>query len=122
MFGGLIMSFAAKYNTPTFLIRENKNLPFRTLKELINENNEKMVYRVNLIYFNHKTNYDPHPVVVSDDYSINLPPSLMEVCKRIVSDYEAVDAINKGLVGIKITSYTNSYGVQYTATWVDLRP
>lgn len=116
------MSFAAKYNTPTFLIRESKNLPFRTLKELINENNEKMVYRVNLIYFNYKTNYDPHPVVVSDDYSINLPPSLMEVCKRIVNDYEAVDAINKGLVGIKITSYTNSYGVQYTATWVDLQP
>lgn len=116
------MSFATKHNSKVNLF--NYEIPethqFTTLKELFEDNGEKQVYKVNLIYTNTKGMFGKQPVVATDSELVNLPHYMMKLVEEIYSDGESVSLINSGNVGFKIYTYENKYGMNYTIEWVDI--
>lgn len=54
--------------------------------------------------------YNDHPVAVTNKFYIDLPEYLTDTVEQIISDQEAVDAINQGYAGLKITSYVKKKG------------
>lgn len=58
--------------------------------------------------------HEGHPIF------LNLPDHMTDTCIKISTNAAAVKAIAQGSVGIRLTRYTNKYGVQIGVEWVDL--
>lgn len=54
--------------------------------------------------------YDDHPVAVGRHFYIDLPSYANDAVQEILSDDEAIEAINAGQCGIEVTSYTIESG------------
>lgn len=50
----------------------------------------------------------PHPVLIMEDYFLNLPGHLYSMWKQILDDEDAVEAIKNGELGITIYTYEKS--------------
>ena len=90
---------------------------YRKLEELYNENKDE-VHIVRMFYTNKKSMYGDNEVVVTDDYSVNLPKHLTEIVNKLITDEKYLDLISKGQFGFKVYSY--EYGENkraYSVNW-----
>lgn len=119
------MSFASKFNKgKRFDIDVTGMTSYYKLRTLYNGEGipHDHVYPVRAIFINSKGKYGDHPQVATDSYFVSLPSHMTDLCKSILADDEAIDTINRGLVGFKIYEYTTpSYsGTCYSVEWLDL--
>ena len=85
---------------------------------------QSTVFQVRGIYINTKGLYDDAPVLALDSAYVNLPAHLTPICKEILSDPQAVAAINAGRVGFTIYTYEKPAYKKtcYSIKWVDTEP
>jgi len=119
------MSFASKYNHgqgPRWAVKLN-HPSYTNLADLLAENGSDYVYPICAIYENDKGKYGPQPcVAISDTVLVNLPQHLLEDCRNMRQDSEAVEAINNGQAGFRIYTYNSKSGrACYSVSWVDLK-
>ena len=83
---------------------------------------ETIPFTVYGVYINTRGNYDPAPVLALEDRYVNLPAHMTKTCEEMLSDPEAVKAINEGKVGITVYKYVQRrYNREcYSVRWVDL--
>lgn len=119
--------FADKYNKnfAKFDFRPAEDFEFKSLKDLYNGAKGKNTYLVLGMYINHKSMYGDAPVIVSEDFFINLPKHLLDTVKEMLEDSELVTAINKREFGIEVYEYeTYEYETNgktcYSVNWVDM--
>lgn len=90
------------------------------VKEIV----EETIYQVRGIYINTKGLYDDAPVVALDSAYVNLPAHMTQICREILSDPQAIAAINAGRVGFTIYAYEKPqyHKTCYSIKWVDTEP
>lgn len=90
------------------------------VKEIV----EETVYQVRGIYINTKGLFDDAPVVALDSAYVNLPAHMTQICREILSDPQAIAAINAGRVGFTIYAYEKPqyHKTCYSVRWVDTEP
>ena len=119
------MSFANKHNKGGVLFDiDIKDFTFRSLKELFEIDESKVVYGVDGLYINTKSKFGEHPVAINTEFGllIDLPTYMNEEVKSILADPEDVEAIKAGKVGFHIEEFIdktfgkNCYGIK----WEDL--
>ena len=113
-------SVASKYNSQKVFNVNTEGFEYKSLEELYID--EDTVYIVKGIYINKKGNFGEEPVLATDDCYVNLPSHLVETCKEMIADNDAVSAINDGLVGFTIYKYFKAkYNRDcYSVRWVDV--
>ena len=118
------MSFASKYShaTPLFNVRI-KEPAYTSLADLFSEYGNDHVFPIAAIYINTKGMYGPQAVIVMNENTlVNLPSHLLKVCRDMIQDPEAVEAINNGNAGFKIYQYTGKNGnCGFSVDWVDIQ-
>lgn len=116
------MSVLAKYqenNLPRFEFDNNKVREFTNLQQL-DERFPKQTFVIHAMFINKKSRFGDSPVLVLDDYSVNLPQHLTDTVKAMIQDIELVDAVNKRQIGFNIYTYQGSHGIGYSINWVEL--
>ena len=116
------MSVLAKYqenNLPRFDFDNNKTREFTNLQKL-NELFPKQTFLIHAMFINKKSRYGDSPVLVLDDFTVNLPQHLTDTVKAMIQDFELVTAVNKRQIGFTIYTYQNTYGIGYSINWVEL--
>ena len=90
------------------------------VKEIV----EETIYQVRGIYINTKGLFDDAPVVALDSAYVNLPAHMTQICREILSDPQAIAAINAGRVGFTIYAYEKPqyHKTCYSVRWVDTEP
>lgn len=90
------------------------------VKEIV----EETIYQVRGIYINTKGLFDDAPVVALDSAYVNLPAHMTQICREILSDPQAIAAINAGCVGFTIYAYEKPqyHKTCYSVRWVDTEP
>lgn len=85
---------------------------------------ENTIFQVRGIYINTKGLYDDAPVVALDSAYVNLPAHMTQICREILSDPQAIAAINAGRVGFTIYAYEKPqyHKTCYSVRWVDTEP
>lgn len=117
------MSIAKRFNKGRlFKYTIPEGHPYISLCDMYNNNGEDHIYIVRMLYINKKSRYGDEGVVVIDDGIVNLPNHLAETIKEIMSDEEAVDAINEGKLGFQIYTYIprNREETCFSIEWVDI--
>ena len=119
------VSFSKRFNTEKLFNIDTTDFEYHSLEELTEEPGdepEDRVYVVRGIYINKKSLYDPSPVIALDDCYVNLPAHLLDVCQEMMSDRSAVNAINEGQCGFRVTKYHQKRFNKdcYSVEWVDL--
>ena len=83
-------------------------------------------YIIDCMFINTKSQYGDAPVVgvadVKEPYMVNLPKHLLNEVRDMISDVEAIEAIQLGRAGFTIRIYNpkGSNRVCYTVDWVDI--
>ena len=118
------MSFAQKYNKGN-IIFDIDIIDFNFIKlEDIYSLYGKNVIKVDGLYINKKSNYDPHPVAINieEKMLIDLPQHMTETVEEILKDSESISLIKRGCVGLRAQKYTDKKYQKtcYGAEWVDL--
>ena len=101
------------------------NLPegvdeYISLEELYKENGPEAKYCIRAFYINTRSDFAPEtPVVLTNDYYVNIPLHQLSEVKDIMTDNFAVKAINNKEAGFTIESYyKEKYGKTcYKAVW-----
>lgn len=112
-------SFAEKYNKGSKFDIDTTGFEYKKLKELYQENGEEKIYGVYAIFINTNDNFGEAPVFATSEEYVNIPRHMLETCREIINDNEAVKAINAGNIGFKVTEYFNDkynktcYGVEF---------
>lgn len=122
------MGIASKFNKARKFDIDTTGFQYKKLSDCFGENGAKQVYRIAGIYINTKGKFDDAPVLAVTDnegfgYFVNLPSHLLDTCKEIMNDEEAVQAINKGKFGFTIYTYesNNAKGrTLYSVEFVDM--
>lgn len=124
-------SFANQYNRNRLFDIDTEGLEYHDLSEIFS--NEDEVFTVEAIYINTK-GLHIHPCVVASTPRVstaqpyfrgyvNLPAHMTDICENILSDTNAVAAINAGNVGFTIYRYyAEKYDNKecYSIRWVDI--
>lgn len=125
-------SFSSSYNKKKLFNIDTTDFEYKKLEDLWKENaivepetGEEIcskVFPVCGLYLNKKTQFEPQPVIATDEFYVNLPANMFDSAIEILSDPRAVRAINDGKVGFQIELYLQKrYNkVCYTAVWVDM--
>lgn len=116
------MSVLAKYqenNLPRFEFDNNKVREFTNLQQL-NERFPKQTFVIHAMFINKKSRFGDSPVLVIDDYSVNLPHHTTETVKAMIQDVELVEAVNQRRIGFTIYTYQGAHGIGYSINWVEL--
>ena len=119
------VSFSKRFNTEKLFNIDTADFEYHSLEELTEQPGdepEDRVYVVRGIYINKKSLYDPSPVIALDDCYVNFPAHLLDVCQEMISDRAAVDAINEGHCGFRVTKYHQKRFNKdcYSVEWIDL--
>lgn len=118
------MSFASKYSkaSPVFNVQINKPA-YTSLADFFAEYGKEHVFSIAGVYINTKGKYGAQPVIaINESTMVNLPSHLLEDCKEMRKDPEAIEAINNGQAGFKVYQYTNKNGKTcYSIDWVDIK-
>ena len=102
------MSFATKYNKGKIFDVDTTGFTYASIKDLFNENGAKHIYPLRGIWINTKGKFGDQPLVATDKFYVNLPTHMLNTCKEIMKDDEAINDINNGKAGFQIYSYTNA--------------
>lgn len=115
------MSIASKYNkTRLFNVDlSDHERAYKRLVELYNENGEAKVYIIQGFYINKKSQYGDEPVVITNDYLVNIPKFWLEKIKEIFKDEDTISQINAGNAGFKVVRYIKDNQIRYTIEFVD---
>lgn len=115
-------SFSKRYNKEKLFNVDTSNYEYRTLEEIYID--EETVYPVCGVYINNKSLYEPAPVIATDECYVNIPSHMLENCREMLKDEEAINAINEGFVGFTIYKYhQEKYNKDcYSVRWVDITP
>lgn len=113
-------SFSKRYNKEKVFTINTSTFEYFSLEEMYQD--EETVYPVRGVYINNKSLYDPAPVLATDRYYVNLPAHMVDECRDIISDRQAISAINRGLVGFTIYNYHQERFNKdcYSIKWVDI--
>ena len=113
-----MFSFAAKYNKTNFGI-DTKGFPYVKLSDVFN-GGPCVIHPVNGIYV-HTTQMGESAVLVDAEAKqlVNLPEHLNTVCKSILADTEAIQAIKDGKVGFTVYEYEARGRKCYSIRFVD---
>lgn len=119
------MSFASKYNKGNIIFDiDIKDYDFMDGYKFVEKNGSNVV-KIDGLYINKKGLYNDHPVAIikSEKILLDLPSHMTATVKDILKDSEAIDLINKGLVGVKAHEYVdNKYHKNCVGfEWVDLQ-
>lgn len=98
--------FASKFNKARKFDVDTRNFNYESLADLFNANGKDKVYPLTAIYINNKSKYGKAPVFATDYCFVNAPSHMLDTANEILSDDEAVAAINNGEVGFVIYPYT----------------
>lgn len=107
-----------KYNKTGFTIN-TEGFEYKSLMNLHAVDPDR-TYVVRGIYINDKGKYGPSPLFATDSCYVNLPSHLLETCKELRADREAVNAINEGHMGFKIYTYEANDRLCYSVELVNL--
>lgn len=118
------MSFAQKYNKGNVVFDiDITNFRFIKLEDIYSIYGKKEV-KVDGLYINKKSNFNPHPVAINieEKMLIDLPEHMTETVNEILKDSESISLIKKGCVGLRAQKYTDKKYKKtcYSAEWVDL--
>ncbi len=114
------MSFAKQFNKVTFSV-DTTGFEYCKLKDLYTEKTKDTVYHLDGLFVN-KSPLGLSPCFICAELKklVNAPAHLAETCQRILSDAEAVDAIESGKVGFTIYPYTARNKECFGVRFVDL--
>lgn len=73
---------------------------------------------VRMIYINKKSKFGDSPVVVTDEYLVNMPKHLMDSVNTILDEQHYIDHINNG--NLAFIPYAYEYGdgkIGYSINW-----
>lgn len=117
-----MFSFATKYNKTSFGV-DTKGLPYVKLSDVFNNKENggaDVIHSVNGIY-THTTQLGESAVLLDAEAKqlVNLPEHLNTVCKSILADAEAVQAIKDGKVGFTVYEYETRGRKCYSIRFVD---
>lgn len=114
------MSFAKQFNKVTFSV-DTTGFEYCKLKDLYTEKTKDKVYPLDGLFVN-KSPLGLSPVFICSGLKklVNAPSHLAETCQRILSDSDAIDAIERGKVGFTIYPYTARGKECYGIKFVDL--
>lgn len=123
---GFKYSFSKQYNRTRLFDIDVEGLEYYSLEDIFD--NEDTIWIVEGIYISTKGKFGNHPcaVVHNEDATfrgyVNFPQHMTDTCNSILSDDNAVDAINNGLVGFSIYRYQSKQreGDCYSIRWIDL--
>ena len=113
-------SFSKRYNKEKVFAVDTSSFVYVSIEEMYHD--DETVYPVRGVYINNKSLYDPSPVLALDDCYVNLPAHIIDECKDMIADRQAVSAINRGLVGFTIYKYHQVRFNKdcYSVKWVDI--
>ena len=118
------MGIANKYNTGQSVGTFNFQIPdshgWVRLGDLYENSDKDTVYIIMSYFINTKGKFGDSPVIATPDYLVNIPAHMTDTMKDMLNDPDVYDAINNARLGFKIYSYENSYGTNYSITFVDL--
>lgn len=118
------MGIANKYNTGQSVGNFNFQIPatheFVRLADLYERNGENTAYIIMSYFINTKGKFGDSPVIATPDYLVNIPAHMTDTMKEMLNDSEVYDSINNARVGFQIYTYENSYGTNYSITFIDL--
>ena len=114
-----MFSFATKYNKTNFGI-DTKGFPYVKLSDVFKNGGADVIHSVNGIY-THTTQLGESAVLLDAEARqlVNLPEHLNTVCKSILADAEAVQAIKEGKVGFTVYEYEARGRKCYSIRFVD---
>lgn len=115
-------TFANKHNAKPnpFTFKTPTGHPYTKPSELVGVNGLDETYVVRALYINKGGKFGDEPVIVTDEFTMNAPHSMVDKVAAIIDDGESTQLINSGEVAFKLYEYTNKYGKQYGVTWVDV--
>lgn len=117
------MSFATRHNKGIIFDCATEGFEYKKLEDLYKED-PTAIYKIQGLYINTKGDYDPAPVLIGEEFFINLPAHLYEVCKGILASDEDVADIKAGKVGVSIYEYEKEVNKKiktcYSINWVDV--
>ena len=108
-----------QFNKGKFKFSTEGLTEYKSLKELYEADPEK-VYTVRGIYINEASKFGPSPLFACTDYYVNVPAHLLDICKQIRADYDAVKDINEGRMGFRIYPYESNGNTFYSVNFVNL--
>jgi len=115
-------SFANKHNAKAnpFTFKTPEMHPFKKPADLVAEQGIEQTYLVRAFYVNKNGQFGDEPVIVTDDFILNAPRSILEMVNGIIDDGESTQLVNDGQVAFQLYEYTNKYGKQHSVAWVDV--
>lgn len=111
------MSFANKHNhDPKFSV-DTTGWKYFDLKDLKMDH----IYKLEGLYINHKTQFEPAPVFMTEKMLVNMPSHLTKECQDILESDIDVAAIKDGSVGFELRPYTDKKGKdRLSIRWIDI--
>lgn len=107
----------SKFNKTTVKFDvDTSNFKFCKLKEL----DPAKTYKLLGMYINTKSKFGEVPVFIIDGWLVDGTASMVETVKLILADTETVADIKAGNCGIKVRTYENNFGKQYSVEYVDI--
>lgn len=117
------MGIANKYNVAVnpFSFQSDSTFEFNSLADLYSEDPEQ-IWILRAIWINPETKFGEQPVFTLNDRYINIPSHMLQRCKDIINDEEAVQQINDCKLGFTVYQYTDKkFGkLCYSVKFVDL--
>ena len=100
-----------------------KDLEYKTLEMLYNENDSEKIYTIWGAYIN-DGKYGKQGLLVTDECYVNVPKHLTGDIETIRTDENTINQINKGQAGFKIYHYySKKYNKNcFSLNWVDVKP
>lgn len=112
-------SFASKYNRASKFTYDTNGFGYMSLADLFNANGANKIYPLTAVYINTRSQFGNAPVFATTDCYVNVPKHMLDAANDILSDDEAIKAINDRQVGFKIHTYIQKrfnrvcYGVNF---------
>lgn len=128
----MAFSFSKKFNKERLFNVDTSNFDYVSLEDLFYDSVQtndgdfeaasKTVYKIRGVYINTKGNYDPAPVIATNECYVNLPSHMTETCMAMLADSSCIKAINDGKCGFTIYQYEQKrYNKTcYSVLWVDM--
>lgn len=121
------MTFGKKYGRKSVTWKVNtQGRKYFKLEELAKQYEPEHKYIIDCMFINDKSQYGESPVVgvadLKESYMVNLPKHKLQDVKDMLSDQEAIEAVQLGRAGFVIRTYNpkGSNRICYTVDWIDI--
>ena len=118
------MSFAARHSKGSVFQCDTDGFTYKSLKELFGMFGDKMVYPIQGLYINRKSDYGDAPVAICEEYFVNFPQHMLDDVLDIMKTEEDIEDIKAGKVGFMIYQYEKEIGKNkktcYGVKWCDI--